>query len=434
MALLYTAIHTVARAGPADVAIADGTTAEAIFSTAPQRLLQIRTLVGDSDRQVSTGSGFLVSGDGLAVTNYHVVAQAALDPKTYRLEYRGADGAAGELKLLAVDLANDLAIIRVDKHDIPFFRLAGEEPEEGLPKGERLYSMGNPLNLGFSIVEGTYNGFVERSYSERIHFTGALNPGMSGGPAVNAEGTVVGINVSKRTDGELVSFLVPVEFAAALLQRVKEHPADQPTDFNAEIGRQLAVRQEGVYKSLLDLGFRSISLGSYQAPEAKAPWFTCWEQTNAGDVPKPRASVNSTNCSSDTGLFVASDLNTGRIQLSHSYLRSVDLNQFQFAAFLSQRSQPGQAGGGGNRKWYTAQGCQDDFIKLTTAEYGPPLNVVWCAHAYRRFPGLYDVAILAVTEDHGGEALVSRLNLQAVAYEPAVMLAKKFLEAVEWRR
>ena len=43
-----------------------------------------------------------------------------------------------------------------------------------------------------------YNGLVERSYNERIHFTGALNPGMSGGPAVTADGRVVGINVSKR--------------------------------------------------------------------------------------------------------------------------------------------------------------------------------------------------------------------------------------------
>ena len=44
--------------------------------------------------------------------------------------------------------------------------------------------MGNPLDLGFTIVEGTYNGFVEKSYNPRMHFTGAINPGMSGGPAV----------------------------------------------------------------------------------------------------------------------------------------------------------------------------------------------------------------------------------------------------------
>ena len=56
--------------------------------------------------------------------------------------------------------------------------------------------------------------------------------------------------------------------------------------------------------------------------------------------------------------------------------------------------------------------------------------MVWCAQAYREFDGLYDVAVTAVTEDHGSEALVSRLGLQAVGYDDAVALGKRFLEAV----
>jgi hypothetical protein len=144
-----------------------------------------------------------------------------------------------------------------------------------------------------------------------------------------------------------------------------------------------------------------------------------------------RHPVNSTNCRSDTILFVASDLNTGLIQLSHSYVRTVDLNQFQFAAFLTQQSQPRLVGGGPFRKWYTPQRCHEDFVVAAASQGHPPLRVVWCAQAYREFAGLYDVALTAVTEDHGSEALVSRLSLQAVDYDTAIALGKHFLEAVQ---
>jgi len=56
---------------------------------------------------------------------------------------------------------------------------------------------------------------------------------------------------------------------------------------------------------------------------------------------------------------------------------------------------------------------------------------VWCAQAYREFDSLYDVALTAVTEDDGTQALVSRLALQAVGYDAAIALSKRFLEAVQ---
>jgi len=310
--------------------------AERVYAAAKPRLLQIRTLVAAADRQSSIGSGFLVSADGLAITNYHVVSQYALEPATYRLEYGAADQTHGEVKLLAIDVANDLALVRVDRHDQPFFGFDDRALRGEVPKGERLYSMGNPLDLGFTIVEGTYNGLVDRSYNERIHFSGAINPGMSGGPTVTAGGHIVGINVSKQLGGELVSFLVPARFAAKLLANAQEDGPPASQGLRAEIGRQLTVWQEGLYRSLRDSGFRDATFGPYKAPESATPWFTCWAQTNAGQVPRPRASNNTTSCSSDTQVFVATDLTTGGVRLSHSYLSSIDLNQFQFAIVAAE--------------------------------------------------------------------------------------------------
>src|ERR1700722_2942952 len=158
--------------------------AERVYAEARPRLLQIRTLVAAAGRQSSIGSGFLVRARGLAITNYHVVSQYALEPATYRLEYTAVDGSHGALQVLAIDLANDLALVRTDIHDLPFFQFDGRALSGALPTGERLYSMGNLPELGFTIVEGTYNGLFDRSYVERIHSSGAINPGMSGGPTV----------------------------------------------------------------------------------------------------------------------------------------------------------------------------------------------------------------------------------------------------------
>jgi serine protease Do len=194
--------------------------AETVYARAKSRILQIRTLLISAGRQSTIGSGFLVGADGLAVTNYHVISQYALEPKTYRLEYAAPDGSKGGMTLLAIDVAHDLAVVRLDRGDgkegtapsvtdLPYFDFDERALADTLPKGERIYAMGNPLDIGFTIVEGTYNGLVDKSYDERIHLSGAINAGMSGGPVTNAEGRVVGVNVAKRTDAEQVGFLVP---------------------------------------------------------------------------------------------------------------------------------------------------------------------------------------------------------------------------------
>ncbi|GLH75896.1 hypothetical protein SSBR45G_08040 [Bradyrhizobium sp. SSBR45G] len=432
--VIMVALCSAGAAGLSSWAAAQGLPgAEAVYASAPPRLLQIRTLVADAGRQTSTGSGFLVSADGLAITNYHVVSDAALEPKTYRLEYTGADGTQGGVTLLAVDLPNDLALVRVDKQDAPFFAFDKAALDGTLPKGERLYSLGNPLDLGFTIIEGTYNGLVEHSYNDHIHFTGALNPGMSGGPAVNAQGQVVGVNVATRRGGQLISFLVPARFASTLLARGKDaKPA--PGDLRKDVIAQLASWRGALYKSLADEGFRDRVFGSYQAPETRAAWFECWASTNASASPKPRASINSTSCKAEASVYVASDLNTGTVEVNHSYTKSIDLNQFQFATVLTQLAQPRLAMGGSFRKWYTPQHCREDFVGVTAAADHPPLRVMWCAQGYREFDGLYDVALVAVTQDRADEALVSRLSLQAIAYDDALRLGRSFLERLQVAR
>lgn len=408
--------------------------AEGIYAGAQPSLLQIRTLVEAAGRQSSIGSGFLVDAGGLAITNYHVVSQYALEPKTYRLEFARPDGTQGALSLLAIDVANDLAVVRLEGVGLPHLEFEPTALSGTLPRGERVYAMGNPLDIGFTIVEGTYNGLVERSYNERVHFTGAINPGMSGGPAVTASGKVAGVNVAKRLDGELVSFLVPAGKAAALLERARVSAALDPAQTRDEIDRQLLAWQDGFYRALGEQGLRATTFGPYQAPESAASWFNCWARTNAEQTPKPRAQMDSSSCNSQSSLFVAEDIESGRTELTHAYVRSGDLNAFQFAAFLSQYYASASMGRSWSRKRLTQPECHEDFVAPADAATAPVLRAVWCARAYRDFAGLYDVALTTVTQDRDHEALVSRLAMQGVSYDNALALGRRFIGAIAWTK
>jgi S1-C subfamily serine protease len=403
-------------------------TAERIFEAARGKLLQIRTELAASGRQTTLGSAFLVDGD-LAITNYHVVSQFVLEPDLYRLEYFTAANDHGGLQVLGFDIANDLALVRIDRAQPEHFVFDPRKIEE-LVKGEQLYAMGNPLDIGFAIVEGTYNGLVDRSYTPHIHFSGAVNPGMSGGPAVASNGAVVGINVATRRDGELVSFLVPAQYAVALLAGAPRDPP-KPDALRAELGRQIAARQAELYATLEAVGLQAANFGPYVAAESKADWFTCWGQTNAEQVPKPRAMVETTNCSSESDIFIANDLHIGHLYVIHSYIRSVDLNAFQFATYVATQNGL-QWPARWREKWYTPPRCTQDFARAGGAGKGPAVEAIWCARAYKDFPDLYDVALTTITQDRNKEALISRLSLQAVTYGAAQKLGKQFLEALSW--
>ena len=178
--------------------------AQKLYTAARADILQVRVLLKNGRTQSSVGSGFLIGTGDLVVTNYHVVSQFALDPDTYVGEWVDTSGKRGNVELLAVDVLHDLAVVRVSRHGTGFFKMPAQLAE--LTQGQYLYSMGNPLDLGFAISEGAYNGVVTRSFYDQLMFTGPINSGMSGGPSVTAGGDVAGINVSKRLDGELVSF------------------------------------------------------------------------------------------------------------------------------------------------------------------------------------------------------------------------------------
>jgi len=393
-------------------------TAQKLYSAAKADLLQVRSLLKTGRTQSSVGSGFLVGMSNLVLTNYHVVSQFALDPDTYTGEWVDTAGQRGNIELLAVDVLHDLAVVRVNRYGTGYFKL-GDKPVT-LTQGQYLYSLGNPLDLGFAISEGSFNGVIARSFYEQLMFTGPINAGMSGGPSVTVDGAVAGINVSKRLDGELVSFLVPARYAQELLKRV-DPEAKPPKDFTSIVAQQLLVHQKAMIDQLLDKPLSAKAMGPYSVPVRESEQMRCWGRSNDRDS----FSVEVTNCQMESSLFVSGSLQTGQVQIQHQYMKSTGLDEVRFAV-LSSNSFKNESFGSHKDKRLTGPMCTEQFVKNSTL----PMRAVMCVRAYRKFDGLYDFALLTSSTDEGKMNLQSRLDARGVSYENGLRASRAFLESL----
>jgi len=93
-----------------------------IYQLNEERVFQIRVLNRETGKKSSIGSGFIVGSGSQMATNYHVISQIILEPEVFYISFTGKDGQEGELKLLGLDVAHDLALLGADKP-------IGEEPD-----------------------------------------------------------------------------------------------------------------------------------------------------------------------------------------------------------------------------------------------------------------------------------------------------------------
>ena len=145
-------------------------------------------------RQDSSGSGFFITEDGYLLTNRHVVDGAD------RLEVRDSDDNSYPAKLVGIDPALDLALLKVEGHGFPALPLGDSE---SLRVGEWVVAIGNPIEYRSSVTVGVVsgkgrqiNGFDLRDVGSYIQTDAAINFGNSGGPLLNARGEVIGINTA----------------------------------------------------------------------------------------------------------------------------------------------------------------------------------------------------------------------------------------------
>ncbi|MES2018103.1 MAG: serine protease [Pseudomonadota bacterium] len=395
--------------------------AQKLYSAAKADLLQIRMLLKNGRTQSSVGSGFMVGTSNLVLTNYHVVSQMAIDPDVYVGEYVDTDGKSGPVELLALDVLHDLAVVRIkDRVGTGFF----DVPEHAvkLTQGQYLYSLGNPLDLGFAISEGAYNGIISRSFYDQLMFTGPINSGMSGGPSVTVGGQVAGVNVSKRRDGELVSFLVPIRFAQELLKKVALQKT-APKDFNPVIGEQLLAHQGAMINRLLDAPLDLKSMGPYVVPVRESEQVRCWGRSNV--KAEATFTADTMACAMESAIFVSESQQTGHVAMTHQYVRSTSLDSVRFAALASTLFKADNLGSNKDSH-LTGPICTEKFVKTATL----PLRAVTCVRAYRKFAGLYDFTLLTASTDSAQASLQSRMDLSGVSFQNGMRGTRAFLQAL----
>ncbi len=169
------------------------------------------------------GTGFVVSPDGVIVTNSHVVEGA-----NGRIEVEFSDGTKEAADLLGRAPEYDLAVLKVDGKNLPTAKLGSSDD---LEVGDQVIAVGNALALkgGLSVTQGIVSGkgrVVPEDQTgvtlyDMLQTDAAINPGNSGGPLVNATGEVVGINTALAGNSQNIGFAISIDSAKAVIDQLK---------------------------------------------------------------------------------------------------------------------------------------------------------------------------------------------------------------------
>jgi S1-C subfamily serine protease len=162
-------------------------------------------------RPAGSGSGFIFSSDGLAFTNSHVVDKAD------RITVTLLNGERGDAELIGQDVDNDLAVIKsyAQNHTVA---MLGDSTD--LKIGQYVMAVGNPLGFQHSVTTGVISGLGRSLRSESgslidnvIQSDVMLNPGNSGGPLVDMDAAVIGINTAMIRGGQGLSLSIAIDTA-----------------------------------------------------------------------------------------------------------------------------------------------------------------------------------------------------------------------------
>lgn len=420
MCVLLALYVAEAKAGDGGVLKADE--AEFLYKGYGDAVYQVEVIDIASGKKTSIGSGFQISQKGMMATNYHVVAEAIHRPESNRVEFLNDKDARGNLKILYADIVNDLAILQMNKAGKTFLSLDSAQVE----KGTKIFSIGNPHDIGFTIIEGTYNGIAKEGLIDKIHFSGSLNPGMSGGPAISHTGSVVGINVA--TAGNQISFLMPVKALKDLVRNFSKKPKgyDFIKNSKEELESQLIARQEKTVANLLNKKWTNTDFGLFSVPAKIGKEFKCWGGANHKEKDKYR--FFNSMCSNQDSIFIDKDFDTGAIAYRYDYIEGKkELNLLQFYDFYEgQYGYPDGDYKNATENDVTNFECNDSFINAADHKW----KASFCVRKYKNYPHIFDMQFYMAKVGAEKKGFSIALIAQGISKDNSIKLSNKFIESI----
>ena len=388
-----------------------------------QSIYQIVVNENETGNKSALGSGFQVSPEGLIITNYHVVSGYVFEPNQRWLEFVDSEGDTGRLSLIDFDVINDLALLKADGVGEQHFQISANSYR----KGDRIFAMGNPLDYGMLVVDGAYNGIAENSYIPKILFSGSLNSGMSGGPAVDASGSIVGVNVA--TAGSQLSFLVPAEKVIALIND-QDRP-ESTEDYMNHLGVQIQSFQQDYYAELLSFDWPDQALGENAHVIAEiAGDVSCWGSDNQNRPDAEDIRVLELFCNNGNHTYLQNRFNSGQLHYSFYYYETDSLTPKQFHRTVGEQAfRPDNAA---PDRYVTDFECQQNYVDIVDSAKDQGFRQAGlCFRAYNEFTGLYDV-LYYLFQGQDTKALVGHFTLSAVTEDIALSFTEKFMGVAEW--
>jgi hypothetical protein len=387
------------------------------FSEHYERIYQIRTVSNDTGTKSSIGSGFQVSANGLIITNYHVVSDYIATPDSLSIKYVDQGGLTGDLELLDFDVVSDIALLKHPHPADEYFTLSEAVPS----RGEIAYALGNPGDWGIVLVPGPTNGYVEHSYEKTVLFSGSLNSGMSGGPALNRSGDVIGVNVANA--GSQLSFLVPVHKVKMIIANNRQL---DKADYYNEIANQITTWQRPRLQGLIDMPWKSESFFDREYFGEIRHDFQCWNSSNSD---KTERTINKTHKSCEAGdsVYLSDSLTTGEIEYSFSHRTSKKLNSMQFALWHTVGM---SADNSSDFESSTNYICESDYLKTPKSERTSYTRIVSCIRAYKKLQGLFDSQMM-ILNHRDSEVVKSYFSIAGAQKDQIMALKRKFVEALQ---